>query len=132
MQRICVSALLFSVLCGSAFADPLQVTVYPYGNQPVYVAQQSAPQQVYYYVQQPRYAAAPAPGYYGQSYPQGYAPNYAGYAPPQTYAAPPQGYVAAAPQSYAPAAPAPPSCAARYRCLCAEATQANPSSPSAC
>jgi len=117
MRRICVLALLASAvsipaISLPALADPLQVTVYPYGNQPVYVAQQSAPQQVYYYVQQPRYAAAPAPGYYGQSYPQGYAPNYAGYAPPQTYAAPPQGYVAAAPQSYAPAAPAPPSYAA--------------------
>jgi lipoprotein-anchoring transpeptidase ErfK/SrfK len=90
-------------------ADPLQVTVYPYGNQPVYAAQQAAPQQVYYYVQQPRYA--PAQGYYGQSYPQTYAPRYAtapqGYgAPaPQPYAAPQQAYVAAAPQGYA--APAP-------------------------
>ena len=115
MRRICVLALLASAvsipaISLPALADPLQVTVYPYGNQPVYVAQQGAPQQVYYYVQQPRYAAAPAPapapGYYGRSYPQGYAPNYAaGYAPPQTYAPPPQGYVAAAPQSYAPPVP---------------------------
>lgn len=108
MRRICMLALLASAVCipaisSSALADPLQVTVYPYGNQPVYVAQQTAPQQqVYYYAQQPPRYAAPS-GYYGQGYPQGYAPRYA--PAPQTYAAPPQAYSAAAPQGYA--APAP-------------------------
>ena len=129
MRRICSSALLLSALSGSAFADPLQVTIYPYGNQPVYAAQQPAAQQYYVYVPQPRYVTAPA-SYgqaYGQSYAQGYAPqNYAVAAPqnygpaaaaapqrypalaPSTYAAPaPQTYAAAPPQAYATAAPAP-------------------------
>ena len=98
MRRICFTVLLLSALSGSAFA---QVTVYPYGGQPVYAAQQPTPQQ-YYYVQQPRYVSAPA------NYPQNYAPAPRGYAvaAPQGYAvAAPQSYVAAAPQTYT--APAP-------------------------
>ncbi|MGB7076417.1 MAG: hypothetical protein WBD53_04455, partial [Xanthobacteraceae bacterium] len=113
MRRICVSAFVLSLVSiaalSSALADPFQVTVYPYGGQPV--AQPPPPQQqYYYYVQQPRYVAAPA--YYGQ--PQDYAPNYApGYAPRYTvappdyapaaprYAVAPQGYAPAAPQTYA-------------------------------
>ncbi len=102
MRRICTTALLLSALSGSAFA---QVTVYPYGSQPVYAAQQPAPQpyyqqpapQQYYYVQQPRYVSTPA------NYPQSYAN-----AAPQGYAvAAPQTYAAAVPQAY-PAAAAPP------------------------
>jgi len=133
MRRICMSALLLSAMSIPAIsiqasADPLQVTVYPYGSQPVYVAQQPAPAQVYYYVQQPRYAAAPgysggqnygpsygAPGYaapdqqgYARPAPQPYgAPqSYAGPPAPQVYAAPaPQAYASPVPQRYA--APAP-------------------------
>jgi lipoprotein-anchoring transpeptidase ErfK/SrfK len=108
MRRICMTALLVSAFSGSAFADPLQVTVYPYGNQPVYVAQQPAAQQYYAYAPQPRYLAAPA-GYgqpYGQSYPQNYAPQNFAVAAPQSYAAPaPQAYAAAAPPTYAQQAP---------------------------
>ncbi|MFZ3310224.1 MAG: hypothetical protein WA280_12740, partial [Xanthobacteraceae bacterium] len=115
MRRICVSAFVLSLVSiaalSSALADPFQVTVYPYGGQPV---AQPPQQQYYYYVQQPRYVAAPA--YYGQ--PQDYAPNYApGYAPRYTvappdyapaaprYAVAPQGYAPAAPQTYAAVAP---------------------------
>jgi lipoprotein-anchoring transpeptidase ErfK/SrfK len=129
MRRICMTALFLSALSASAFADPLQVAVYPYGTQPVYVAQQPAAPQYYVYAQQPRYTAAPAN--YAQSYasvaPQAYAPAaapaYTGTVP-QAYAAPapqayapaaapaytgtvPQAYPAPAPQAYAPAAPAP-------------------------
>ena len=100
MRRICVTALALSALCGSALADPLPVTVYPYvASPPVYATQpaQPAPRQYYVYVPQPRYVAAPA------SYavvPQTYA------APaPQTYAAPAPTYTAAVPQAYAPPAP---------------------------
>ena len=118
MRRICATALLLSALSGSAFADPLQVTVYPYG-QPAYAAQQPAAQQYYVYVpQQQRYVAAPA-NYgqgYGQGYGQAYAQSYAtaapqryAVAPQQTYAAPaPQTYVQPAAPTYAAAAAAPP------------------------
>jgi lipoprotein-anchoring transpeptidase ErfK/SrfK len=112
MRRICLTALLLSALSGPAFA---QVTAYPYGSQyggqPVYVAQQPAPQQ-YYYVQQPRYVSAPAnyPQNYATAAPQGYAvaapPSYTATASPGYAAAAPQTYAAVAPQTY-PAAPAP-------------------------
>jgi lipoprotein-anchoring transpeptidase ErfK/SrfK len=101
MRRFCSTALLLSALSGSAFADPLQVTVYPYGNQPGYAAQQPAAQQYYGYAPQPRYVTAPAS--YAAPTPQTYSA-----AAPQAYPAPaPQTYAQPAPQSYAAAAPAP-------------------------
>ncbi len=101
MRRFCSTALLLSALSGSAFADPLQVTVYPYGNQPGYAAQQPATQQYYAYAPQPRYVTSPAS--YAAPTPQTYSA-----AAPQAYAAPaPQPYAQPTPQSYTAAAPAP-------------------------
>ncbi len=99
-----MTAVFLSALSGSAFADPLQVIVYPYGsygNQPVYAAQpQPQPAQQYYvYPSQPRYVAAPAN--YGQAYAPGYAQGYAP-AAPRGYA---PRYATVAPQTYAPSAP---------------------------
>jgi lipoprotein-anchoring transpeptidase ErfK/SrfK len=135
MRRIGVSALLLSALCGSAYADPLQVTYYPYvASQPVQQVQQAQPvyvqaptaQQYYVYAPQQGYAApvqqryiAPAPQTYAVTVQQNYAapvrqtyvapsaPAYTG-SVQQTYAAPaPQTYVAPAPQTYAAAGPVP-------------------------
>ncbi len=69
MRPICLTALVLSVLSGSAFADPLAVTVYPYG-QPAYPRQPAPPQ--YYVVQTPQYGAAPAPRSYAAPAPQSY------------------------------------------------------------
>jgi lipoprotein-anchoring transpeptidase ErfK/SrfK len=115
-----IPAISIQAISTKAMADPLQVAVYPYGGPPVYAAQQPAPAQVYYYVQQPRYAAAPgnfggpnygrnyaAPGYAAPA-PQGYAaPPPQPYRAPQGYAAPAQAYPAPAPQTYAAPAPQP-------------------------
>ena len=77
MRRICMTALLASALSGSAFADPLAVTVYPYGEPAS--AQQPAAQQ-YYVVQTPQdYAPAAPPTYAAAAAPAPSGPGGGGF-----------------------------------------------------